>query len=328
MSAMPSFLVHVSDTEPGIKRRVRGRGFSYHHPDGTNVECESTLTRIRGLGLPPAWREVWICAHDHGHIQATGRDARGRKQYRYHDSWRVYRDQLKYEGLAEFGAALPALRARVRRDLARNRPDKPFVCAALVRLLDQAALRVGSEAYARENGSFGATTLREKHVRLGKGKLNLDFTAKGGKRVRKQVRDRTLHRALERIGDLPGRELFHYIGEDGSRHGLDSADVNSYIHTTLPHATAKTFRTWRGSVEAFAEARDTPTPTIKALCERAADALHNTPAIARTSYIHPDVIALAEMDSEARAAKLEAVEGTRRDGLRVDEAEFLALIGE
>ena len=327
MSFMPDFLVHTSDSEPGIVRRVRGRGFSFHHPDGSLVEDMPTLERIKLLGLPPAWRDVWVCANPHGHLQATGRDDAERKQYRYHERWREHRDRLKYAGLVEFGEALPALRARVYRDLQRNRADKPFVSAALVRLLDRTALRVGNTEYAEENGSFGATTLRRKHVKLKGDQIRLDFRAKGGKRVRRQVGDRTLHRVLEQIEELPGYELFHYLDDDGDVRRLDSADVNEYLAQTLDgEFTAKTFRTWRGTVEAFAEACETPDLTIKGMCQRAAEALHNTPAICRKSYVHPDVIALAEMDTEKRQEILAGPKEERCDGLRKAEAGLLAFL--
>ena len=308
-------------------RRVRGRGFSFHHPDGRLVEDAPTLERIQALGLPPAWRDVWVCTNPHGHLQATGRDDAERKQYRYHERWREHRDRLKYAGLVEFGKALPALRARVYRDLQRNQADIHFVSAALVRLLDRTALRVGNTEYAEENGSFGATTLRRRHVCFKGDQIRLDFRAKGGKRVRRQVGDRTLHRVLEQIEDLPGRELFHYLDDDGEVRRLDSSDVNAYLAQTLDgEFTAKTFRTWRGTVEAFAEACEAPELSIKGMCERAAAALHNTPAICRKSYIHPDVIGLAEMEPEERSKTLAEPRAERRDGLRKAEAGLLAYL--
>ena len=325
MSAMPQMLTCSSDSEPGIVRRVRGKGFSFHDAEGHKVGDAKTLDRIQALAIPPAWRDVWICAHDHGHIQATGYDERDRKQYRYHDKWREHRDALKFASLSEFGDSLPALRQRVRRDLGRNRPDKDFVCAALVRLLDKAALRVGTDAYARANKTYGATTLRMKHVCLRGGDIKLDFHAKGGKRVRKQINDRTLHRAMERIGDLKGYELFHYISDDGRRCGIDSGDVNAYLSETLDgDFSAKTFRTWHGTLAAFEEALDADDLTIKAMCERASGVLHNTPAICRSSYIHPAVIKLA--DDESRGERLSATEKARRSGLRVAEARLLAFL--
>lgn len=330
MSKLPSFLTYSSDTQPGLSRIVRGKGFSYHTVDGAKVEDAPTLARIAGLGLPPAYREVWICATDHGHLQATGRDEAGRKQYRYHEKWRDWRDRLKYAALTDFGAALPALRARVRRDLGRESPDKAFVCAALVRLIDRASLRVGSQDYTDSNGSFGATTLLSRHVKITDGGVKLDYKAKGGKRVRKQLSDRKLHQVLQAIDDLPGREMFCWLDEDGEARGIDSADVNAYLAETLEgDFTAKSFRTWRGSVEAFAHACEAvdagEAVTIKAMSERAAEALHNTAAICRSSYIHPDIVALGETEAPGKAIK--ACRGERLDGLRVAEAEMLSFLG-
>jgi len=329
MSALPSFLTHSSDKEPGIARRVRGKGFSYHAHDGTKVDCDATLERIGTLGIPPAWREVWICTKEHGHLQATGLDERERKQYRYHPDWRVWRDRLKYAALPDFGRELPSLRARVSRDLGREQPDKAFVCAALVRLIDRASLRMGSPDYTDDNGSYGATTLLAKHVRMTDKGVKLNFVAKGGKRVRKQISDRKLHQVLQAIDDLPGREMFTWLDDDGEARRVDSADVNAYLSEALDgDYTAKSFRTWRGSVEAFAEACATEDVlSVKAMSERAAIALHNTPAICRSSYIHPDIIALAEMEPKARIARLAKVEGERVRGLRVAEAELLAFLG-
>ena len=325
MAALPRILRFSSDTEPGITRRVRGKGFSYHDEAGKRLSCEKALARIQSLGIPPAWRDVWICASAHGHLQATGRDARDRKQYRYHPEWRAHRDALKFANLVEFGNALPALRARVARDLSREKTDKRFASAALVRLLDRASLRIGNPEYTRDNGSFGATTLRSKHMKLTDEGLKLTFTAKGGKRVRKQVNDRTLNRVLQAIDDLPGRRLFSYIDASGGIRDLDSADINAYLGDEQDF-TAKTFRTWRGTVEAFTEACESEDPTLKSLSERAARALHNTPAICRSSYIHPKVVKLAEMDGRPRAKAIGKVEGERRDGLRAREAELLAFI--
>lgn len=311
MSAMPRFLRHSSQDEPGISRRRRGRGFSYHKADGAHVTDADTLERIKALGLPPAYENVWICRDAHGHLQAAGTDARGRRQYRYHAGWRAYRDGRKYDQLEGFGRALPRLRRRVDADLRRNRPDRDHVCAALVRLIDEAALRVGSERYARENSTFGASTLQCRHVKLDGATLRLSFQSKGGKRVRKQIKDRSLARVLERIGDLPGRALFTRIDEDGEPRPIHSDDVNRYISdaTGQDDFTAKTFRTWHGTLSALNEAIRSPEGlTIKAMSEAAAARLHNTPSIARNSYIHPDVIALAEMEDGERLATLDAID--------------------
>ena len=321
MSALPKILRHSSDTEPGITRRVRGRGFSYHAPDGTCVNHAPVLERIKALGLPPAYSDVWICTDEFGHIQATGRDDKNRKQYRYHDDWRSFRDQRKFDRLSDFARTLPKLRARVARDLRRDNPDKRFVSAALVRLIDRGALRVGNRAYAGD--SFGAATLRTRHIDLSDTALKLDFKAKGGKRVRKRISDTTLARTLERIGDLPGRDLFQYRGEDGEVYRLDSSDVNAYIDDGF---TAKTFRTWHGTVAAFDAAQSTESLSIKMLCEAAAKRLHNTPAICRKSYIHPAVIALAEASAEDAQTTLNNLKSETLRGLRQAERGCLALL--
>ena len=334
MSALPSILRHSSPDEDGLTRRRRGSGFSYHYSDGRPVKAPRTLDRIQSLGLPPAYEDVWICRDEHGHLQACGTDAAGRRQYRYHPEWRAFRDRLKYEQLDSFGRALPRLRRRVEQDLRRNRPDRDQAAAALVRLLDDAAFRVGSDAYARDNKSFGATTLRSRHVKMDGSTVRFDFRAKGGKRVRTQIKDRTLARVLERIGDLRGWELFTYQGDDGDIRRLRSHDVNDYISETMEveGVSAKTFRTWRGSVCAldcaFERSDDEGGElTIKAMSEAAAECLFNTPSIARDSYIHPDVIALAEMDAAARQKRLDGLDLRRAPNeLPTREKRFLALL--
>ena len=237
---------------------------------------------------------------------------------------------MKYEQLEPFGRALPRLRARVEEDLRRNRPDRDLVTAALVRLIDGAALRVGSQSYARENGTIGATTLQSRHVALDGTRLKLDYRAKGGQRVRKQIKDRTLARVLGRIDDLPGRMLFTYLDEDDETRTVRSDDVNAYIAETmdLDEVTAKTFRTWQGSVVALDHAASEPdTLTIKALAEAASRRLHNTPSIARSSYIHPRIIALAEMDATERKATLDAVDLRRApNDLPTEEKRLVALL--
>ncbi|MGB3456854.1 MAG: hypothetical protein WBG08_06915 [Litorimonas sp.] len=323
MSAMPRFLRHSSQDEPGYSRRRRGRGFSYHDESGALIRKESELARIKALGLPPAYEDVWICRDAHGHLQAAGTDARGRRQYRYHPDWRAFRDARKYDGLEDFGRALPRLRERVSTDLRRNRPDRALVSAALVRLIDDAALRVGTERYAQDNKTFGASTLLSRHLKMDGPTLKLSFKAKGGRRVRKQVRDRTLARVMERIGDLPGRALFTCLDEDGEVRSVHSDDVNRYIAEATGESgyTAKTFRTWHGTLSALDTAMEVgETLSIKTMSEAAAERLHNTPSIARSSYIHPDVIALAEMDAADRASRLDAVD-LRRAPNDLDRAE-------
>ncbi|GLQ21156.1 DNA topoisomerase IB [Algimonas porphyrae] len=311
MAALPHMLRYSSQDEPGLTRVRRGRGFSYHDAEGNRIADPDILTRIRSLGLPPAYKDVWICADAQGHLQAAGTDARGRRQYRYHTEWRAFRDARKFEQLDPFGRKLPRLRERVDQDLRRNRPDRDQVCAALVRLIDRTALRVGSERYARDNSTYGATTLRSRHLQLEKDRLRLSFTAKGRERVRKQMKDQTLARVIERLDDLPGARIFSYLGDDGSCQPVLSDDVNRYIAEATGESgmTAKTFRTWHGTLAALEKAVTTTDGlTIKNLSEAAAQRLHNSPAIARSSYIHPAVIALTEMDDAERKARLDGLD--------------------
>jgi DNA topoisomerase-1 len=331
MSDMPRFLRYSSQDEPGFGRRRRGKGFQYLDVSGKTLEDEKALERIHALGLPPAYEDVWICRDAHGHLQAAGTDARGRRQYRYHPDWRAYRDRAKFDRLEAFGRALPRLRDRVARDLRRNRPDRDHVTAALVRLIDDAALRVGSDRYARDNKTYGASTLLSRHLKLDGATLKLSYTAKGGRRVRKQVKDRTLARVLETICDLPGRALFTCEDEDGEVRAVHSDDVNRYISAATEEdgMTAKTFRTWHGTLVALDAAAEAGSSelTIKAMSQAAAERLHNTPSIARNSYIHPDVIALAEMDPDARADQLDAVDLRRApNGLEANEKRLVAFL--
>jgi DNA topoisomerase-1 len=293
-------LVHVSDRDPGILRRVHGRGFRYVGPDGRPVDPQ-TIERIRRMGIPPAYRDVWICADPQGHLQATGIDARGRKQYRYHPAWQAQRSETKFDQLLDFGRALPGLRRVIQRDLRSGAGDLAFTRAALVLLLDRSLIRIGDPVYTAENRSFGATTLLSRHLRIEAGKISLRFTAKGGKKVQITLRDRRLERIFNEIGDLPGRHLFTYIDADGAVRRLLSQDVNAWLAaTTGAPLTAKTFRTWGGTLAAFETALNTPAGqrlTLRSMAEAAATRLHNTPAIARKSYIHPAVLALSECPS-------------------------------
>ncbi len=309
---MPEGLRYSRDTEPGIKRLQNGDNFSYVVDDKLLTESES-LERIKALGLPPAYVNVWICADAHGHLQATGYDEKGRKQYRYHTDWTDYRSRQKFSQLSAFGEALPSIRRRVTRHLRSGSADKNFVSAALLRLIDQAALRSGSVAYE----ATGATTLKRRHVRISKNSLRLDFTSKGGKRTRKVIKDRTLAKVLQEIDDLPGRDLFQYIGEDGEIYNLDSADANGYLKDGF---TLKTFRTWHGSLAAFSYALSKPKPSIKAMSEAAAKRLHNTPSICRSSYIHPDIILLSEGHDTSRHVDI------KKRGLRKDERLMLSFL--
>ena len=300
-------LVYVSDSEPGIRRQRTGRGFCYRLPDGSLVRDPALKARIAALGLPPAYENVWICIDGNGHLQATGYDARGRKQYRYHPDWQALKSGDKFDQLIAFGRALPKLRRTVRRDLAGAPGTVDTMLAAITVLLDEAQLRVGNRAYAVENNTYGATTLLKRHVSLSDGRIELRFTAKGGKRVRRTLKHPRLQRLLEECSDLPGRQLFVWRDEGGVVRPIDSGRLNTYLADISGIAvSAKTFRTWAGSLAAFSMARraieEGGRPTIKGMAMAAADLLHNTPAIARSSYIHPDVIALADTPEVLRTA--------------------------
>ena len=292
-------LVHVSDHDPGIRRRKARSGFNYVAPGGGPVTDEMTLERIRKLAIPPAWTDVWISPSPKGHIQAVGRDQKGRKQYRYHDGWRQVRDSHKYDRLIAFGRALPRLRRRVERDLSRRGLPREKVLAAVVRVMEITLIRVGNREYARQNKSFGLTTLRDRHARIGHGRAIFEFQGKSGKVHRTGFRDRRLARIVKACQDLPGQRLFQYLGEDGERRSVESADVNRYIRGAMgDDFSAKDFRTWAGTLAAArallasepcagaAQAKRTINTCVKAV----AGVLGNTAAVCRGSYIHPAVL--------------------------------------
>lgn len=293
MPPPPEGLEYYPDSRPGIRRERRGRGFSYVAPDGTRIDRGPERLRLEKMGVPPAYDRVWMCPLPNGHLMATGFDARGRKQYRYHPDWHAARAETKFGNLAEFGRALPAIRRRIDRDLRAEAGEPDFALAAALALIDRLALRVGHDEYARENGSHGALTLRRRHLRLSDDGLRLCFTAKGGRKVNRLVRDRGLQRALEKARDLPGAVLLGWIDAEGRPHAVHSHALNRYLSDAGGAAgfTAKTFRTWTGTLAAFDLLRAGQAPTIRAMAEAAAERLHNTPAIARKSYIHPQVIA-------------------------------------
>jgi DNA topoisomerase-1 len=315
-------LVYVSDTEPGIRRRRKGKGFSYVMPDGTTLADELQRARIGALGLPPAYENVWICLYENGHLQATGFDARGRKQYRYHKEWQSFRSAGKFHQLIEFGRALPRIRRTVLRHLDTGAEDVNGVLAALTTLLDEAHLRVGNQAYVRENGTYGATTLLKRHLKIVDGQIELKFRAKGGKRVQRSLKHPRLQKILEEIADLPGRQLFVWKDESGTLKPIDSGRLNAYLAeiSGVP-ISAKTFRTWAGSLAAFGAAREAIVgggrPTVKQMSEAAAEALHNTPAISRSSYIHPAIIALASNDHPLIENGNEPLRGLRAEENRL-----------
>ena len=298
-SAKRAGLTYVNEHRPGLSRRRVGRGFIYLDTDGHRIRDRAVLGRIRSLAIPPAWRDVWICASLHGHIQAVGRDARGRKQYRYHPRWRESRDETKYERMLAFAHALPRIRARVRADLARPGLPREKVLATVVRLLERTLIRIGNEEYARANRSFGLTTLRTRHVAVRGATLRFRFRGKGGREHLVDVRDPRLARIVRRCQDLPGQELFQYVDDGGDRQTIDSADVNAYLREIAgAEFTAKDFRTWAGTVLAalalaetavFASTREARRNITRAV-ETVAARLGNTPAISRRCYVHPGVV--------------------------------------
>src|SRR5947207_1625241 len=299
--AVSAGLVYVSDSQPGIRRERDGGQFTYFRPNRRRVTQANELERIARLAIPPAYEDVWICAHPRGHLQATGRDARRRKQYRYHPEWRTIRDGAKFGSMAEFGEALPRLRARVRRDLALPGLPREKVLAVVVSLLDATCIRVGNAEYAKANASYGLTTLRNRHVRfIRAGRLLFRFRGKGGAEHEVVVDDERLARIVRRCQQLPGQRLFQYVDDVGQRRGIDSGQVNEYLRDSMgADFTAKDFRTWGATVRAIALLRATPLPEprreralnacIVAVVKTVAAELRNTPAVCRKSYINPRV---------------------------------------
>ncbi|HEY9236013.1 DNA topoisomerase IB [Phenylobacterium koreense] len=297
--APPGGLIYVNADDAGIIRVKAATGFGYRDAEGRVVRDAATLERIRALVLPPAWTEVWICASARGHIQATGRDARGRKQYRYHDRWRQARDEAKFDRLIAFGRALPRLRRQVEHDLRRRGLPREKVLAAVVRLMELTLIRVGNDEYAKTNKSFGLTTLRDRHASITGGGAVFEFQGKSGKPHKTGFRDRRLARIVKACQDIPGQRLFQYLDEAGERHAVESADVNAYIRASIGEEfSAKDIRTWAGTLYAArglveqppakdaAEAKRRVVTTVKA----AAALLGNTAAVCRGSYIHPLVL--------------------------------------
>ena len=292
-------LNYASADEPGISRRRAGSGFVYLAPGGRRVRDQATLERIRTLAVPPAWRDVWISCDPDGHLQAVGRDARGRKQYRYHPRWRSVRDEAKYGRLVEFSRALPRLRRQVARDLACNCLCREKVVALVVSLLEKVQIRVGNDEYTRQNGSFGATTLRDRHARIRGSELELRYRGKGGVERRVSLRDRRLAALVRRCRDLPGQRLFQYLDDDGTPVPITSSDVNEYLReVTGGPFTAKDFRTWAATIacavllchQESQGSQKARKACVTRVVESVAAQLGNTPAVCRKCYIHPVVI--------------------------------------
>jgi DNA topoisomerase-1 len=292
-------ICYVDDSCPGITRRKRGRYWMYFDADGKRIADRDAIDRLNAVGMPPAYERCWFCADPNGHIQAVGYDAKGRKQYRYHPGFREQQEAAKYERLANFGRELPKLRKKVEEDLAGKPTAHDTVLAAVVRLIDETRMRIGNEEYAKENKSFGATTLRNRHAKVERGRLKITYTGKHGIKRTVTIADRNLARIAKRTQELPGQHLFEYCDEEGVVRPVTSADVNAYIKGAMgDDFTAKDFRTWGASVIAFDEMGKTFAATgkvkLKSVMEPVAEALGNTPAISRKSYVHPAIIEAAK----------------------------------
>jgi DNA topoisomerase-1 len=283
----------VDDSVPGITRRRQGRYWQYFDAAGKRVTDRDEIDRLNGIGLPPAYRDAWFCAHPDGHIQAIGYDDKGRKQYRYHPDFREKQEAAKYERCRDFGKVLPKLRRRVAADLRKRKLTRDTVVAAVIRLLDSGQIRVGNEAYAQSNKSYGATTLRTRHAKVAGRTVKMRFKAKSGIERELNITDSTLSRIVRQCQDLPGQNLFQYLDDEGEPHPVTSTDVNDYIRAaTGEDFTAKHFRTWTASVIAFEQICGAGEEGVglKALLEPVAEALGNTPAISRKSYVHPAIV--------------------------------------
>jgi len=298
-SAKEAGLRYVTDAQSGILRKRRGKGFRYIGPDGKPVRDAETLARIKSLVIPPAWTDVWICANPKGHLQVTGRDAKGRKQSRYHPRWREIRDETKYERMILFGTVLPTVRQQVEQDLSLAGMPRKKVLAAIVRLMETTYIRVGNEEYARTNHSYGLTTMRNRHVEIEGANITFKFEGKSGIRHSIDINDRRLAKIIQRCQDLPGYELFQFVDRDGENHTIDSADVNDYLREiTNQDFTAKDFRTWAGTVlasmalcefEAFASDTEAKKNIVQAI-KQVARQLGNTPSVCRKCYVHPAIL--------------------------------------
>jgi DNA topoisomerase I len=324
VSARSAGLRYMSDDMPGIHRVRRGKGFSYHAADGTRIDDDVEIERIKALAIPPAWTDVWICPSPRGHIQASGRDDKGRKQYRYHDRWREVRDEAKFDRMIEFGQALPRIHARTDEDMRRHGLPREKVLAVIVRLLETTLIRVGNDEYARQNGSFGLTTLHNEHVDTSGSEISFQFRGKSGKDHQVSIRDRRLAATVRKLLDLPGQELFQYVDSEGELHTISSDDVNAYLRDIAgDEFTAKDFRTWAGTVLAAralsefgtfddeVEGRRNVVQAIESVARR----LGNTPTICRKCYVHPTLID-AYLDDASAAVFRERAESELRGQFR------------
>jgi DNA topoisomerase-1 len=332
-------LTYVSDEAPGIRRRKSGKGFTYTRPDGAKVADKATLERIRSLAIPPAYTDVWICPRASGHIQATGRDAKGRKQYRYHPAFREVRESTKYEHMLEFARGLPAIRKTIDEHMSLRGLPREKVLATVVHLLENTLIRVGNSDYVKQNKSYGLTTLRDPHVKVEGGELRFQFKGKSGKTWKLQVKDRRIARIVKACQDLPGQDLFQYIDDDGEQLSITSADVNAYLkEITGREITAKDFRTWAGTVLAalalseFEEFDNQAKAkkNIREAIEKVASRLGNTPSICRKCYVHPEVFA-CYLDGGLLLDIKQQIETQLREdlsSLKPEEAAVLSLLQE
>jgi DNA topoisomerase-1 len=330
-------LTYVNDEEPGIRRKKVGKGFYYISSQGAKVEDQKELSRIRKLAVPPAWTDVWICANPNGHIQATGRDARGRKQYRYHAAFREVRESTKYEHMVELAKSLPAIRRKLAEHMALKGIPREKVLATIVHLLETTLIRVGNDSYAKENKSYGLTTLKNNHVAVNGAQLKFHFKGKSGKTWRLQVTNRRVAKVVRACQDLPGQELFQYMEDGGVLRDVTSADVNAYLkEITQRDITAKDFRTWHGTVLAALALQEVQTfdskaafkKNVKAAIERVASRLGNTATICRKCYVHPEILQ-AYAEGELMLQVKAGIEDELRNDppkLTPEEAAVLALL--
>lgn len=330
-------LVYMSDEEPGIRRRRRGKGFGYVMPDGKTCRDKAIIARIRSLAIPPAWENVWICRRANGHLQATGRDARGRKQYIYHPDFRDAREANKFARILAFARCLPLIREQVSRDMARRGLPREKVVATVVHLLESTLIRIGNPDYARENKSYGLTTLRDPHVKINGSELRFRFTGKCGKVWRLSIRDRRVAKVVKACQDLPGQKLFQYLDEDGAQRDVTSSDVNAYLREiTGEDVTAKDFRTWAGTVlaalalEEFGEvdSKTLARANIRTAIQHVANRLGNTVSICRKCYIHPAILESYPDGFPITAVRQEIEKELldRLSGLAPEEAAVLAFL--
>jgi len=335
-AAKAAGLWYVTDETPGIKRKRAGTGYSYVGLDGKPIHDKDVRKRIKGLAIPPSWTDVWICSRPDGHIQATGRDIKGRKQYRYHSRYRAIRDETKFDRMLPFSQLLPKIRGRVERDLARDGLPREKVLATVVRLLEKTLIRVGNDEYAKENRSFGLTTMRRRHVEVTGSKLRFEFRGKSGVQQTVAIMDRRIANIVQHCQTLPGQELFKYLDDNGKRQDVDSGDINEYLREITGHdVTAKDFRTWAGTMHAATTLRsmgtasnqkEARTNVVRAI-DKVSERLGNTRAVCRKYYVHPKIIEAYLAGSTVPQAP-EADPKRRRDkaALRRDELAVLQFL--